>query len=198
MKQLVISIGREFGSGGHVIAEDLANRFGLKLYDKNILSEIAEWHGTDAEQFHKFDEVPKSKFLSRTVRGLSNSPEEIISEMQFNFIKRKAESGESFVIVGRCAETVLKGNPSLVSVFILADYDKKVQRVCEKYELSVREAQQLMKHTDKKRKSYHNLNCDIKWGDSRNYDLCINSSRLGLHDTADLIEEYVRRRHLMD
>lgn len=193
-KQLIISVGREFGSGGRLIAEELSKRFGIKLYDNNMLLEIAEKHGADVESIKKFDESPKSPILSRTVRGYSNSLEDAVTHLQFNYIKERAEEGESFVIVGRCAETVLKGHPALVSIFVLGDYDKKVERIKEKYSLSEKEAKSYIKTIDKKRKSYHNYNCDLHWGDSRLYDISINSSRLGIEGTVDVLEEYIKKR----
>ena len=193
-KQIIISVGREFGSGGHLIAEKLSERFGIKLYDNNLLLEVAEKHGGCAESIKKYDETPKSRILSRTVRGYNNSPEDIVSQLQFDFIRELAEKGDSFVIVGRCAETVLKGHPALVSIFVLGDYDKKLERVIQKYSLSEKEAKSLMKTTDKKRKSYHNYNCDLHWGDSRLYEISINSSRLGIDGTVEILEDYINRR----
>ena len=193
-KQLIISVGREFGSGGHVIAEELAKRFGIDMYDNDLLRHIALEKNGNLEAITKFDETPKSKLFSRTVRGFNNSPEDIISEMQFNFMKEKAENGKSFVIVGRCAETVLKGHPALVSIFILGDESKKLERISEKYGLSNKEAKLLMKTTDKKRKSYHNYHSDLHWGDSRLYEISINSSRLGISGTVDILEDYIKRR----
>lgn len=193
-KQLIISVGREFGSGGHLIAEKLSERFGIKLYDNNLLLEVAEKHGGCAESIQKYDETPKLRMLSRTVRGYNNSPEDIVSQLQFDFIRELAEKGESFVIVGRCAETVLKGHPALVSIFVLGDYEKKLERVIQKYSLSEKEAKQLIKTTDKKRKSYHNYNCDLHWGDSRLYEVSINSSRLGIDGTVEILEDYINRR----
>ena len=193
-KQLIISVGREFGSGGHLIAEKLSERFGIKLYDNNLLLEVAEKHGGCAESIQKYDETPKLRMLSRTVRGYNNSPEDIVSQLQFDFIRELAEKGESFVIVGRGAETVLKGHPALVSIFVLGDYEKKLERVIQKYSLSEKEAKQLIKTTDKKRKSYHNYNCDLHWGDSRLYEVSINSSRLGIDGTVEILEDYINRR----
>ena len=156
--------------------------------------EVAEKHGGCAESIKKYDETPKSRILSRTVRGYNNSPEDIVSQLQFDFIRELAEKGDSFVIVGRCAETVLKGHPALVSIFVLGDYDKKLERVIQKYSLSEKEAKSLMKTTDKKRKSYHNYNCDLHWGDSRLYEISINSSRLGIDGTVEILEDYINRR----
>ncbi|MDD6564417.1 MAG: cytidylate kinase-like family protein [Clostridiales bacterium] len=193
-KQLIISVGREFGSGGHAIAEELSKRFGIKLYDNNLLLEIAEKNGSDAEIIQKFDEAPKLRILSRTVRGYNNSPEDVISQLQFDYMRELAQNGESFVIVGRCAETVLKGHPALVSIFVLGDYETKLARISEKYSLSQKEAKSLIKTTDKKRKSYHNYHCELHWGDSRLYEVSINSSKLGIDETVDILEAYINKR----
>lgn len=193
-KQLIISVGREFGSGGHLIAEELSKRFGIKLYDHNFLDEIAEKHNGNIESIRKFDEAPKLRILSRTVRGYNNSPEDIVTQLQFEYMKERADAGESFVIVGRCSETVLKYHPAMISIFVLGDYDKKLERVKEKYQLSEKEAKSLIKLKDRKRKSYHNYNCDLHWGDSRLYEVCINSSRLGIDGTVDILEDYINKR----
>ena len=100
-KQLIISLGREFGSGGREIALDLAERFELPLYDSNILEHIAQEKDIDNAELKKYDEKPKSRFFSRTVRGYTNSMHENIANMQFDFLRKKAEAGESFVIAVR-------------------------------------------------------------------------------------------------
>lgn len=107
-EQIIIAIGREFGSGGHEIAEKLSELYGIKLYDKNILQNIAEAKNVDVASYEKYDEVPKKMIFSRTVKGLSNSMEENIAQLQFRYLEDKANAGESFVVVGRCAETMLK------------------------------------------------------------------------------------------
>lgn len=193
-EQLIISVGREFGSGGHVIAEALAKRFSLDLYDINILREIAVERNIDVSNLSKYDEVPKKRFISRNVRGYSNSPEENIANLQFEYLQKKAKGGKSFVVVGRCSEAILKEFKGLVSIFILADKECKVNRVKEIRNISAAEAEAVMQRHDKKRKEYHNYYCTGKWGDSRNYDISINSSRLGIEKTTDYLESYIRER----
>lgn len=194
MGQIIISVGREFGSGGRVIAEALAKRLNLPIYDRHLITEVAEKTGLTPEQIEKYNENPKKKIISRRVRGYSNSIEDNIAEMQFNFLKDKSDSGESFVVVGRCSETKLKYNPALISFFVLADMEAKIKRVMEVYELPEDEAKEFILKKDKKRKRYHNYHCSGHWGDSRLYDLCINSSRLGIEKTVDYLESYVRAR----
>lgn len=193
-KQLIISVGREFGSGGHVIAEELAKRFGIPLYDQNLLANIAKERNLDAGELDRYDETPKNRLFYRKVKGYSNSPEENVANLQFAHLQKLAKEGESFVIVGRCAETKLKEFPALVSIFVLGDMEAKVERVTKKYELSRGDAEQLIKKMDWKRKSYHNYYCGGKWGDSRNYDLSINSSTLGIEETVNIIDAFVKAK----
>lgn len=194
MSQIIISVGREFGSGGRVIAEELAKRFDIPLYDRHLITEIAEKMGMTAEQVEKYNEAPKLKILSRRVNGYSNSIEDNIAEMQFKILDEKASSGESFVVVGRCSETKLKKYKGLVSLFILGDKEEKVKRVMKVYELDEDEAEHFMNKKDKKRKHYHNYHCSGSWGDSRLYDLSINSSKLGIDKTVDMLEAYIKAR----
>ena len=193
-KQMIISISREFGSGGHEIAENIARDFDLKFYDRGMLDEIAENMNVDVEVLQKYDEKPRNYMLSRRVGNHTNSMEEIIAEYQFDFIRKKAEEGESFVIVGRCAETVLKDFEELISIFITGERQHKIKRVMEHFNLPENKAIAKMLRHDRKRKQYHNRHSDAKWGDSRLYDLCINSSPLGIEGTIRVLENYIRER----
>lgn len=194
MKQLIISIGREFGSAGHEIAGKLAEHYGLPLYDQNLLDEIADERNLDSQSLKEFDETKQNKFFYRTVRGMNSSPQANVARMQFEFLREKAESGESFVIVGRCAETVLKDYAGMISVFVMGDRDWKAARVMKLFNLSEKDALDLMNRTDKKRRDYHNSFCEYKWGDSRNYDLCMNSSKLGVEESVRILSQYIDAR----
>ncbi|MCM1246517.1 MAG: cytidylate kinase-like family protein [Roseburia sp.] len=193
-KQIIISISREFGSGGHAIADQIAKEMELPLYDRSILEDIANEKGIDKEYLEKFDERPKVPLVSRRVRGHSNSMEENLAEMQFEYLKKKAENGESFVVVGRCAETILKDQKGLISIFVLADRLDKISRVEQQYQLSEKEAVAKINRHDRKRKYYHNRYSQYRWGDSRSYDLCVNSSRLGIRGTAKMLRDYLDTR----
>ncbi len=186
MGQFIISIGREYGSGGHEIATVLADKFGVPLYDRNMLDQMAERNGIDSEELHKHEEM-KRKGLTRTVRGHSSSVQDSIAQLQFGFIRDKAASGESFVVVGRCAENVLRDNPALISIFVRGEEAVKTERISRLYKLNALEAKAKMLRHDKKRKAYHNYYSKLKWGDSRGYDLCINSSLLGVEKTAEAL-----------
>ena len=193
-KQYIVGISREFGSGGHEIAEMLSKKLNVNLYDRKMLDEIAMEKNMHVDQLKKHEEKPRRKLLSRRVRGYSNSPEEIIAEMQFDYIRKKADSGESFVIVGRCADTVLRDRPGMISIFVTGDKECKIKRIMNVFGISREEAESKRKRHDRTRKQYHNIHSDFKWGDSRYYDVCINSSKLGEDITADLLETYIKER----
>ena len=191
-QQLIISIGREYGSGGHEIAERLAERFELHFYDKNLLKEIALEKNINADKLEKYDEIPRS--VSRKVRGFSSSPEENTDNMQFEYLRKMAENGKSFVIVGRCSETVLRDYSCMISIFILADLPCRIDRIASLQGISREKAEILINRKNKKRKDYHNYYCLQKWGYSQNYDLSINSSCLGIEKTTDILSDYIQAR----
>ena len=173
MPQTIISVSREFGSAGHVIAERIAKDHGLNFYDRHILDEIATENNIKVEVLEKYDEKPRNAFLSRRVGAFSNSMEEIL---------------------GRCAETVLTGHSGLISIFIVGDELAKIKRIMEVYKISESDAIAKIRRHDKKRKQYHNRHSSFRWGDSRYYDMCINSSRLGLEHTGAALEYYITER----
>lgn len=193
-KQMIISISREYGSGGHEIAKKLSERLGVSFYDRNMLDDIAKYMNVDVDNLHKYDEKRKKPIISRTVRGHSNSPEEIIAEIQFNYLKNKAETGESFVVVGRCAEQVLRDYPGMIPIFILGDENEKSKRIQMIRNVTASEALSIMARHDKTRKAYHNSHCSNKWGDSRGYEISINSSKLGIEHTVDLLVDFIKIR----
>ncbi len=193
-KQILISISREYGSEGRKIALKIADDMGLPLYDRNILEEIAKEKGIDPKNFQNIDEKPKNKLLSRRVNGYSNSMEENLAEMQFEYLKKKADDGESFVVLGRCSETVLRDRDGLISIFVTGERERKIEHIMDKFSISKEEAAaKIFKH-DVSRKRYHNHYSAFKWGDSRNYDVCINSSPLGPEKTAEVLEAYIQAR----
>lgn len=189
--QIIISISREYGSEGRTIAEQIVKDMGLLFYDRNMLDEIAKEKGFDPAAFAGVDEKPRNKLLSRRVKGYSNATEDNLAQMQFEFLRKKAASGESFVVLGRCSETILKEYDSLVSIFVTGNKDCKLKHVMEKFSLSETAAAAKITKHDAYRRRYHNHYSDFKWGDSRNYDVCINSSRIGVERTAELLEEFI-------
>ena len=194
-KQMIITISREYGSGGHVIAEALSKKYGIPMYDHDLLKHIAaEDDLIDAALLEKYDEIPRNKFLYRSVKGFSNSPSENIANMQFDFLRKKADSGESFIAVGRCSEYILSKYPGIIKIFVLGDMEAKVSRIMKLHNLEHDTAYDTITRIDKQRKTYHNYYCPNKWGDSRYYDICINSTRLGIDATADFLADYIDKR----
>lgn len=193
-KQMIVTISREYGTGGHEIGRHIAERYNIPFYDRNLLDKMFADKNVDKSKLYQYDETPK-KGLTRSVRGFTTDNAVTIAEMQFEYLREKAESGESFVIVGRCAETVLSDYRCRTSIFISGDYETKLERVMEKRNFDAKEAAMAITRHDKSRKAYHNHFCDTKWGDSRAYEICINSSKLGIMGTVDLICEYLDRYH---
>lgn len=193
-EQLILTIGREYGSGGREIAKKLAEHYGLTLYDNNLLKEVLSEKNISSAEFERYDEIQKRIGIYRSVRGIDSSPENSIAHMQFDFLRQKAEEGESFVVVGRCAETVLKEYPAMISIFVLGDKQEKIERIMRIYQVSSGKAERMMAENDNKRKRYHNSYCEGKWGDSRNYDISINSAKLGVDETVSILVDYIDAR----
>lgn len=198
MKQLLITIGREYGSGGREIAKKLGERLGLTVYDKNILDEMHERFGFDRDMLTEHEESPVNVLFSRRIRGFSSSVDEVVAQKQFELIREKADAGESFIVVGRCAEQVLRDRAGLNSFFIRGDEAVKLRRVMQRNGIDEQEARERMRRIDRQRRSYHNYHCDGKWGDSRNYDLCVNSSILGADGTVELLCRYLELKKQLD
>lgn len=193
-KQIIISIGRQYGSAGREIGVELAQKLDLPLYDRNLFDEIGKTKNVDTNNLEKYDEVPRKKFFSRTVRGYSNSPEQNVAELQFALLKSKAADGDSFIVIGRCADELFRGMDGFISVFIIADEDEKVKRIMEVRNMDEKKAKMAIERHDRKRKQYHDYFCkNGKWGDCKNYDLCINSSRLGIQGTVDFLYDYITK-----
>ncbi len=187
-KQMIISVGREFGSGGHEIAKRVAEHYDIPLYDRELINKVAEHGMISANVVAAYDEKPASMFFYRVPgEGAAMSMEQEIAYRTFQYLQWQAQQRESFVVVGRCANDLLKGYDALFSVFVRGDQESKMRRVMERHHLSEKDALMRMKRTDRIRRNYHNFYCEGKWGDSREYDLCINSSKLGLDGCAAVI-----------
>lgn len=188
-ENLIITIGRQCGSGGRKIGQMIAQQLGIKCYDKELLTLAAKESGLCEELFEHHDEKPTSSFLYSLVMdtyslGYSSSAymdmpiNHKIFLAQFDTIKKLAQT-ESCVIVGRCADYALADFPSVVTVFIDGDEADKVKYLMELHSVDEEKARDIMVKTDKKRSSYYNYYSNKRWGDSRSYDLCLNSSAIG-------------------
>lgn len=199
MKPVIITIGRQYGSGGHELGEKLAKRLGIPFYDRALLSEAAQRSGLTKDMIESLDEKPTSSFLYSLSMGggFSGDVQLPLGNQVFlamsRTIKELAEKG-SCVIVGRCAEYVLADRGDLVRVFVHADKNSRVKRIMEKLDLKEKDAAVLMQRTDKKRAGYHDFYCDDKWGVSTSYDLTVNSALLGIDGAVDMIAHYVENR----
>lgn len=193
-KQLIIALGREVGSGGHEIAEKLAKYYNIPLIDKNIIEEIANKKNVDATDLREVEKNFMFPLVNRNVRGFSSSIQENVYLLQFEHLQEKAKAGESFVIVGRCGEDILKEYDALVSIFVLGDKEVKRARIMERYGKNEFMAERMMREKDTERKRYHNSFCEGKWGDSRSYDISVNSSVLGIEGTAELLIDFIDRK----
>ena len=197
----VITIGRQFGSGGREIGELVAEKFGIKCYDKELLARAAKDSGLCQEVFENHDEVPTNSFLYNLVMdtysfGYNSSAyvdmpvSHKVFLAQFDTIKRLADE-EPCIIVGRCADYALSDRDNLIRLFISADEKCKTKRIMERFDLSEQQAREMCIKKDKQRKSYYDYYSTKKWGHVNTYDLSINSSVLGIEGTADLIVQYV-------
>ena len=197
MRQIIIAIGREFGSGGHVIAKRLAEYYNIPLYHKEMLDELAKEGAYSKEVLERFDERPVNlSFIPIPIAGNTMPLEQEIAIKQFNFLRKKAdEEKESFVVIGRCADEILADNPNLVRVFIMGDKESKTKRVMEREGITQKQAENKMKKMDKMRKTYHNFYCENKWGDSRGYDICINTGKIDFETAQKMIQSYVGGLH---
>lgn len=198
----IITIGREFGSAGREIGYKVAKEFGIKLYDKEMLARAAKESGICEEIFESHDEKPTSSFLYSLVMdtysmGYSGNTytdmpiNHKVFLAQFDAIKKIADEGPC-ILVGRCADYALESYKNVVSVFIHADLDARIRRIARIYNLTDAKAKDMILKTDKKRAGYYNYYTNKKWSDSASYELCLNSSELGIEGTAKAIEQYVQ------
>ncbi len=211
MGKLIVAIGREYGSGGREIGEKLANRLGIKFFDKELLTLVAKESGYCEEILQKNDEQPTNSFLYSLVMdtyasngyAASNHFTELplnhkVFLAQFDVIKNLAQR-ESCVIVGRCADYALADNPDCFSVFIHSRMDFRVKRVREYNPEKVfkddNKVMDFINKIDRKRANYYNYYSNKKWADARSYDLCVDSSILGIDKTVDFIIEYAKMRY---
>ena len=201
---LVITIGRQFGSGGRKVGKLLAEKLDIPYYDKELLAEAAKDSGICQEIFENHDEKPTRSLLFSLVTGVQmhGDPGSMYMDMplnhriflaQFDAIRRIASEGPC-VIVGRCADYVLRDKPNAVSVFVKADIRQRVERAVSLYGVDPARAEETVRKADKQRASYYNYYATATWGDVNNYDLCVDTGKLGIEGTVELIEQYLRLR----
>ena len=191
-KQLIISVGREYGSGGHEIAQKLADHYGLPLYDHNLLDEMAEKKNLSAKELSAFDEKQKGLFFNHKVRGMSISPAENVAELQFKYLKEKAASGESFVIVGRCADSILRDRKNILNICIYAPLEARLQNCVKELGMDEDKALEQIKTVDEARAAYRRKHCPECTSEFDDRHLMIDSSRFGIEKTSEILTDIVK------
>ena len=195
MAKRIITISREFGSGGRFIGEEIAKKLGIAYYDKNIISQIAEKSGLSPEYIQENAELSPKKglfayaFAGRDITG--RSVEDMVYQAQRKVILDLARK-EPCVIIGRNADYILKDRDDILNVFIHGDMPEKIQRISQLYHVTEQEAVKMMADTDKRRMTNYNFYTDQKWGKARNYALCLNSSQIGYDRCEAIIIECVK------
>ena len=200
-EKLIINIGRQFGGGGLGVADELGKRLGIPVYDKELITKAAQESGFSAEFFEQTDEK-KSFFSFSTFFGSGYGvTEDFISDrglfkIQSQTIEHIAEQG-SAVIVGRCADYILRERKNTLNVFLTSPDEIRAKRISERKDISIEDAAKLIEEKDKKRAEYYNYYTFGNWGVASNYDLCIDSSILGIEGTAEFIIDFARKAGLI-
>ncbi len=207
-KKVIITIGRQFGSGGRYVGRLLAEKLGIPFYDKELLSEAAKQSGICEEIMEDHDEKPTRSLLFSLVTGMQHHVgtgsfymdmplNHRIFLAQFDAIRKLAEEG-SCVIVGRCADYVLRDDPNTVSIFVKADMPSKIARAVKYYGVEEDKAEERIRKADKQRASYYNYYATATWGDVDNYDLVVDTGVLGVEGAVELIEKFLELREDAD
>ena len=206
MDNFVITIARQYGSGGRTVGEMLAKKLGIGYYDKDIIRMASEDSGIHETLFGRVDEYSSAKKPLFGKNGIYSG--ELISpqskdftsdENLFNYqakiIRELAEKGESCVIIGRCADFILRDHENVLKIFIQAPIEKRIDRIADKYLIELRdEAKKEVLRNDKLRSTYYRFYTDGKWGDRARKDLIVNSSILGIDGTVEFIKGFVEKR----
>ena len=194
MAKTIITIGRQYGSGGREIGEKLANDLGIPFYDNKLLEIAAKDSGIDKEFFEENDEKPVNSLLyilSNTYSDDNLPFNHKLFLAQFDAVKKVAAEG-ACVIVGRCADYALKDTGNCVNIFIHASIESRIERAVHEYQVPEKKAQEVILRIDKQRSSYYNFYTCQKWGRVENYDLSIDSSVLGIEKSVELIKDFIK------
>lgn len=201
-KKIIINVGRQLGSGGRVIAKMLAKDFGCNMYDRELLNLAAKESGFSEKFFEQNDERKglfrslfhlHTPYVSDTCFYSNKFSQESLFKFQSDAIRKAAEEG-SCVFVGRCADYVLRDFENKIDIFITADIDERIQQISKRLNCDRSEASKYISSGESSRASYYNYYTGKKWGDSASYDLCVNSTVLGLEETEKYIKEFIKRR----
>lgn len=189
-KHIVVTISREYGSGGRYIGRLIADKLGIKFYDKDLVTKISKKTGL-TEEYIENNEQTRSTLATLGGTELTNADELFISESQE--IEKLADK-ESCVIIGRCSDFVLKDRDDVLKIFIYSSMEDKIKRAIEFYGVNKEKAEKEIKKIDKLRANHYKYYTEREWKDYSNYDLCINSDNLGVEKSADLICKIIKEK----
>lgn len=201
-KKLIINIGRQFGGGGLGVASELGRKLEIPVYDRELIAKAAQDSGFSAALFEQSDEKRRIFSLSAIFTSIYSSPTENymsdkgLFEIQCETIKRIAGQG-SAIIVGRCSDYILRDMDCTLNIFLTSPLEERVKRICERHGLCEEKAEALILQKDKAREEYYNYYTFGNWGVASTYDLCIDSSILGIEGTADFIIDFAKRSGLL-
>ena len=204
MEKYVITIGRQLGSGGKSIGQQLSQRLNIPCYDKELIQLASRESGLGKEFFENFDEKNSFSFFGKYFgfrSGFMGNNEvnylcnETLFKIQSDVIRDLAEK-ESCIFIGRCADYILRDKPNCLNIFIGADMKDRILRIKQSENITEKEAQERIRQCDKKRPAYYNYYSNKEWGKATSYDLCFNSSFLSIEEIVELIEEQVKRKFL--
>ncbi len=199
MYSSVITISRQFGSGGRFVGKMLAERLGIPFYDNELISIAAKESGYAESLFEKADQNTSNSLLYSlsmfgTTAGVYGLPlSDKVYIIQSDVIRKIASQG-ACVIIGRCADYVLKDNPNLINIFVHSDIKSKIQRAVKYYNIEEKDAESQITKIDKKRSTYYSYYTGQKWGEAENYDLSIHCDAIGVEKCVDIIEEFVKEK----
>lgn len=196
-KKIIINIGRQFGGGGLGVAYELGKKLGIPVYDKELIAKAAQDSGFSKGIFEESDEKKRLFSLSSIFASRFGDTENYMSDrglfkMQSETIRKIAEQG-SAIIVGRCSDYILRDMECTLDVFLTSPLEVRATRIAERSGLSLEEAEKLAEEKDRNRAEYYNYYTFTDWGVASTYDLCLDSSVLGIEGTADMIIEFARK-----
>ncbi len=202
-EKYVITFARQFGSGGHEVAKTTAEILGIPFYDKELIAIAAKESGLSEHLFDGLDEKPTNSFLYSLVMGVQSGAStycrygdvtgsDNIFRIQAQVIRQIADK-KPCVIVGRCADYILQEYENLVSVFVHANIEQRIERIMKRYDLKEKNAEDYINKTDKRRNSFYNFYTNRVWGSVDNYNLAIDTAQIGIKNAAEIIAEYVKK-----
>ncbi len=200
----VITLGRQLGSNGRVIGKALAEKLGYKFYDKDLIARVAKESGLSENLFSEMDENPTSSLLYSLVMGVQSSKGlyyhyndmlngDNLFRMQADLIKKIAQEGPC-IIVGRCADYILRENPNLIKLFLYADTESRVETLVKRDNMETKEARGAVHKADKRRSNYYNFYTNSEWGCVNNYHLCMDTTRLSRDECVEYLYSYIKMR----